>query len=68
MGQLTGITNANEFYSHHYLDAILTDDLKEVAKRWKEQATASEDKTPPERLGSFTKTYFRAINQTKKVY
>ena len=63
MGQLTGITNANEFYSHHYLDAILTDDLKEVAKRWKEQATASEDKTPPERLGSLTKTYFRALNQ-----
>jgi hypothetical protein len=33
---LTGITNANEFYSNHYLDAILKDDIKGVAQRWKE--------------------------------
>ena len=30
---LTGITNANEFYSNHYLDAILQDDIKGVAQR-----------------------------------
>lgn len=36
MSILTGITNANEFYSNHYLDAILKDDIKGVAQRWKE--------------------------------
>ncbi|MGK7875373.1 MAG: N-6 DNA methylase [Xenococcaceae cyanobacterium] len=63
MAQLTGITNANEFYSNHYLDAILTDDLKDVAKRWKAQAEANESKTPPERLSSLAQDYFRTLNQ-----
>ena len=37
---LTGITNANEFYSNHYLDAILQDDIKGVAQRWREMEEA----------------------------
>ena len=36
MSVLTGIINANEFYSNHYLDAILKDDIKGVGKRWKD--------------------------------
>ncbi|MEB3290369.1 MAG: hypothetical protein VKI82_10665, partial [Leptolyngbya sp.] len=39
---LTGITNANEFYSNHYLDAILKDDIKGVAQRWREMEEAPE--------------------------
>ena len=35
---LTGIANENEFYSAHYLDAILKEDLKGVAQQWKEKA------------------------------
>ena len=34
---LTGIQNENDFYSHHYLSAILEGDLKEVFARWKLQ-------------------------------
>ena len=29
MIDLTGITNENEFYTHHYLSVILENDLKE---------------------------------------
>ena len=32
---ITGITNENEFYTHHYLSAILENDLKDVFKEWK---------------------------------
>ncbi len=30
----TGITNKNEFYTHHYLNAIPEEDLKDLFK-WK---------------------------------
>ncbi|MBM3298404.1 MAG: hypothetical protein FJY85_00445 [Deltaproteobacteria bacterium] len=32
---LTGIANENEFYTHHYLSAILENDLKEVFEKWR---------------------------------
>lgn len=31
---LTGITNENEFYTHHYLSAILEGDLKPLFEKW----------------------------------
>jgi hypothetical protein len=34
---LTGITNENEFYTHHYLAAILEGDLKAVFEAWAQQ-------------------------------
>ncbi len=33
----TGIGNENEFYTDHYLRAILEDDLKEVFAAWKQR-------------------------------
>ena len=32
---LTGIQNVGEFYSHHYLDALLENDLKSLFTRWR---------------------------------
>ncbi|MBD2514684.1 hypothetical protein H6G93_06610 [Nostoc sp. FACHB-973] len=66
MSKLTGITNENEFYSNHYLDAILNDDIKGVAQRWREAAAENETKSPPELLGSLAATYFRLINNFNK--
>ncbi len=37
---LPGISNANEFYSAHYLESVLTNDIKKVRERWTEEATA----------------------------
>jgi len=66
---LPGIANENEFYSAHYLDAILKEDLKDVAKRWKAEAVAEDDgsddsdgtagKSPDQALGSLRQPYFR---------
>ncbi len=32
---LSGIHNVGEFYSHHYLDALLEGDLKGLFARWR---------------------------------
>jgi len=53
---LTGIANENEFYSAYYLDAILKEDLKGVAQRWKEQA---DEQTPDRQLGRLSQEYFK---------
>ncbi|MGB6301190.1 MAG: N-6 DNA methylase [Rivularia sp. (in: cyanobacteria)] len=63
MSQLTGIINENEFYSHHYLDAILKDDIKNIAKTWKDNAAENNTKSPPEQLGGLTKDYFYLRSQ-----
>ncbi len=46
---LTGIGNVNEFYSHHYLDALLEGDLKGLLARWDERER-EESRTPPHKL------------------
>ena len=51
---LIGISNVNEFYSSHYLDTLLTQDIKKVRQRWtedvkdaKEQPEADGREKPP---------------------
>jgi len=57
---LTGIGNVNEFYSHHYLDALLEGDLKGLLSRW-EQAEEEENRTPPHKaLSGCSEEYFKA--------
>ncbi len=58
---LTGIENRGEFYSHHYLDALLEGDLKPLLKKWEE----AEQGTPPRRapwkaLNALAGRYFQA--------
>ena len=60
---LTGIINENEFYSHHYLDAILQNDLKDVVKRWKEREESTGDKSPPKAIASLKTDYFKTRSQ-----
>jgi hypothetical protein len=43
---LPGITNANEFYSAHYLESVLADDIKKVRERWTEEARAQLEADP----------------------
>jgi len=35
---LPGISNANEFYSAHYLESVLAGDIKKVREPWEEEA------------------------------
>jgi hypothetical protein len=63
---LTGIINENEFYTHHYLSAILENDLKDLFKRWEAEKTASDVRPPYEQLKSLAREYFRLKEQQLK--
>ncbi len=58
MSVLSGLSNENEFYSNHYLDAIFQNDLKEVKKRWSQL-----DHSPPDALKALSSKYFRQRDQ-----
>ena len=55
---LTGINNENEFYTHHYLSAILADDLKDVFKKWEKREHEENIRSPQDQLRSLAKDYF----------
>lgn len=55
---ITGLTNANEFYSQHYLDEILENDLKPLFERW--EALGSASPIAALRTASGGNGYFRA--------
>jgi type I restriction-modification system DNA methylase subunit len=59
---LTGIENANDFYSQHYLDEVLENDLKDLFARWQEQGSAS----PAARLRGMAGEYFRLRDRSLK--
>ena len=57
---LSGISNVNEFYSHHYLDALLESDVKDLLQKW-DTAEKEDNRTPPHKsLAACTEAYFKA--------
>jgi len=63
---LTGIHNENEFYTHHYLAAILEQDLKDVFARWRRRREEQEIPEPFARLRSLAQPYFRMQNRLER--
>jgi hypothetical protein len=59
---LTGIENANEFYSQHYLDEVLEQDLKELFAGWQARGAGS----PAAKLRSMAGEYFRLRDRILK--
>jgi hypothetical protein len=59
---LTGIQNANDFYSQHYLDEVLASDLKDLYARWAEQGSAA----TPARLRQMAGDYLKSRDQLIK--
>ncbi len=55
---ITGITNENEFYTHHYLSAILENDLKDLFKEWNRKADEEDIPQPYKKIGGLRKDYF----------
>ncbi len=53
---LTGIHNVGEFYSHHYLDSLLENDLKGLFASWKQE----DDDTPDKRVDRLATEFFAA--------
>lgn len=68
---LTGITNHNEYYSQHYLLALLQGDLKDVLARWEQAASDHPDseahRPPPAKLRSLASPYFRLHNRLNRL-
>jgi hypothetical protein len=58
---ITGIFNENEFYTHHYLSAILENDLKEVFARWKQQEDDVGTPQPWTQLRGLRKAFFTRL-------
>ncbi len=56
---LTGITNENEFYTHHYLLAILENDLKDLFKEWNRRQKEEKIPTPASLIAGLSRDYFR---------
>jgi hypothetical protein len=42
------LRNVGEFYSQHYLDAVLADDLRELLDRWATAESEGGAKSPPQ--------------------
>jgi hypothetical protein len=63
MLDLTGITNENEFYTHHYLSAILEEDLKKLYKDWAKAEKEDGTRAPYSVLSGSSKKYFILRNQ-----
>ncbi len=59
---VSGVRNVGEFYSEHYLHAVLEGDLKQVFKEWvaREREEGSAAKSPVKRLASLSEPFFRA--------
>ena len=53
---LSGIQNVGEFYSHHYLDSLLENDLKGLFAQWR----AEDEHTPDKRLNSLATAFYQA--------
>ena len=60
MIDLTGISNENEFYTHHYLSVILEKDLKKLYKDWSRRDR--EEPAPPDLLSKLSRPYFTFLN------
>ena len=60
---LTGITNENEFYTHHYIAAILEGDLKDLFKTWIDLEKETGESSPPALLKTVAGKYFQYRNQ-----
>jgi len=63
----TGISNENEFYTNHYLRAILEDDLKEIFSRWKAESEEGGKKPPDQLLRALPKDYFKTKADLEKL-
>ncbi len=59
---LPGISNANEFYSAHYLESVLSGDIKKVRERWSEEAKARLEDDPNAEV-STPEAQFKALRK-----
>ena len=64
---LTGITNENEFYTHHYLSAILENDLKDVFKEWRRREKEENIRPPYAELRGLREDFLAMRNRLERI-
>lgn len=64
---ITGISNENEFYTHHYLAAILENDLKSVFQQWRQREEEENIPQPSSQLRSLRRDYFAMRSSLERV-
>lgn len=64
---LTGIGNENEFYTFHYLSAILENDLKGIFAKWNEDEKSKNIRPPYKRLSGLGKLWFSQRNRLERI-
>jgi len=57
---LRGIRNVGDFYSQHYLDALLGSDLDAVIQRWTAEEKEGKGKAPYKALAALEQRFFKA--------
>lgn len=69
---LTGVNNRNEYYSQHYLLALLENDLKELVVRWDQAASTHPDseahRPPSNKIRALGVSYFRLYNHLDRLH
>ena len=63
---LTGILSVNEYYTHHYLNTILEEDIKDIVKKFKEESDENEERTPWSKLKELSKKYYTLNEKMNK--
>ena len=61
----TGISNVGEFYSHHYLSALLEGDLKATFRAWSQREKDGGPRAPHRRLAGLATRYFEAAGRAE---
>ncbi len=65
-GVLAGISNENEFFSHHYLSELFQGDIRETVNRWNEAEAADSERTSPhKRLWALRKTHTQLLRRAQ---
>ena len=64
--ELSGIENVGEFYSGHYLTAVLEGDLKATFEKWKREKADDGKRPPNESLAALANRYFSARSKAEE--
>ncbi len=64
---MIGIDNVNEFYTHHYLAAILDGDVRPHLERWRQEARDSGKSPPWRRLARLQQGFFRHLERMERL-
>jgi len=63
-----GIQNENEFYSHHYLSELFSNDIQATTARWKDPTSGSKngERTPDQALRALARPYLQFRQQFRR--